>query len=190
MPVTAAYFNKVNAEGGINGRRINFLSYDDGYSPPKTVEQTRRLVEGDEVLFIFGALGTAQNTAVQRYMNAKKVPQLFIISGANKFNDPRHFPWTIRASLRFQSQFRRLPIRHSFVVRGRARKGARGPGGQHPPRSVSSGHRVWSQGYRPLHAQPQGRPALRLSGKAAVRGRDVRLAQIRLHQQATPPNAT
>jgi branched-chain amino acid transport system substrate-binding protein len=91
----AAYFNKINAEGGINGRRINFISYDDGYSPPKTVEQTRKLVESDEVLFIFGALGTAPNTAIQRYMNEKKVPQLFIISGAAKLRDPQHFPWTM-----------------------------------------------------------------------------------------------
>ena len=91
----AAYFNKINSEGGINGRRINFISYDDAYSPPKTVEQTRRLVESDVVLFIFGALGTAQNTAIQRYMNAKKVPQLFILTGATKWNDPQHFPWTM-----------------------------------------------------------------------------------------------
>src|SRR5215470_3251448 len=75
----AAYFNKINADGGINGRKIKFISYDDAYSPPKTVEQTRKLVESDEVLFIFGALGTASNTAIQRYMNAKKVPQLFVI---------------------------------------------------------------------------------------------------------------
>jgi branched-chain amino acid transport system substrate-binding protein len=89
----AAYFNKINGEGGINGRRINFISYDDGYSPPKTVEQTRKLVESDEVLFIFGALGTAPNTAIQRYMNEKKAPQLFIVTGATKWNDPQHFPW-------------------------------------------------------------------------------------------------
>jgi branched-chain amino acid transport system substrate-binding protein len=90
-----AYFNKINAEGGINGRRINFISYDDGYSPPKAVEWTRKLVESDEVLFIFGALGTAPNIAIQRYMNKKKVPQLFIISGAAKLRDPQHFPWTM-----------------------------------------------------------------------------------------------
>src|SRR5262249_38664948 len=84
----------------------NFISYDDAYSPPKTVEQTRRLVEGDEVLFIFGALGTAQNTAVQRYMNAKKVPQLFVGSGANKFNDPQRFPWTIGGLPSYQSEAR------------------------------------------------------------------------------------
>ena len=81
----AAYFNKINAEGGVNGRKINFISYDDGYSPPKTVEQARRLVESDNVLLIFQSLGTADNTATERYMNAKKVPQLFVATGATKF---------------------------------------------------------------------------------------------------------
>jgi branched-chain amino acid transport system substrate-binding protein len=90
-----AYFRKINAEGGINGRRIVFLSYDDAYSPPKTVEQTRRLVESDEVLMVFNALGTAANSAVQKYLNAKKVPQLFVSSGAAKWNDPQNFPWTM-----------------------------------------------------------------------------------------------
>src|SRR6266704_3372831 len=83
----AAYFKKINAEGGINGRKINFISYDDGYSPPKTVEQARKLVESDEVLFIFNSLGTPPNSAIQKYMNGKKVPQLFIASGASKWND-------------------------------------------------------------------------------------------------------
>jgi branched-chain amino acid transport system substrate-binding protein len=90
----AAYFQKVNAEGGINGRKINFISYDNGYSPPKTVEQARKLVESDEVLLIFQPLGTANNAAIQRYMNAKKVPQLFVGTGGTRFNDPEHFPWT------------------------------------------------------------------------------------------------
>ncbi|WP_407146760.1 ABC transporter substrate-binding protein [Bradyrhizobium sp. ORS 86] len=90
-----AYFRKINAEGGINGRRIVFLSYDDAYSPPKTVEQTRRLVESDEVLLVFNALGTAANSAVQKYLNARKVPQLFVSSGAAKWNDPQNFPWTM-----------------------------------------------------------------------------------------------
>jgi branched-chain amino acid transport system substrate-binding protein len=90
-----AYFRKINAEGGINGRRIVFLSYDDAYSPPKTVEQTRRLVESDEVLLVFNALGTAANSAVQKYLNARKVPQLFVSSGAAKWNDPKNFPWTM-----------------------------------------------------------------------------------------------
>src|SRR6202041_715858 len=82
-----AYFNKINAEGGINGRKINFISYDDGYSPPKAVEQTRKLVESDEVLLVFNPLGTPSNSAIQKYMNAKKVPQIFVSSGAAKWND-------------------------------------------------------------------------------------------------------
>jgi len=91
----AAYFKKINDEGGINGRKIVFLSYDDGYSPPKTVEQTRRLVESDEVLLVFNAMGTTTNSAVQKYLNGKRVPQLFVSSGAAKWNDPKKFPWTI-----------------------------------------------------------------------------------------------
>ncbi|MCI0529297.1 MAG: ABC transporter substrate-binding protein, partial [Nitrospira sp.] len=78
----AAYFQKINDEGGINGRKITFLSYDDGYSPPKTVEQVRRLVEQDQVLFLFQTLGTPTNTAIWKYMNQKKVPQLFVATGA------------------------------------------------------------------------------------------------------------
>ena len=91
----AAYFKKINAEGGINGRKINFISYDDAYSPPKAVEQARKLVESDEVLFIFNPLGTASNSAIQKYMNDKKVPQLFVQTGATKWNDPKQFPWTM-----------------------------------------------------------------------------------------------
>jgi ABC-type branched-subunit amino acid transport system substrate-binding protein len=91
----AAYFRKINAEGGINGRKINFISYDDAYSPPKAVEQARKLVESDEVLFIFHPLGTPSNSAIQKYMNEKKVPQLFVSTGATKWNDPRQFPWTM-----------------------------------------------------------------------------------------------
>ncbi|MET3338091.1 branched-chain amino acid ABC transporter substrate-binding protein [Bradyrhizobium ottawaense] len=90
-----AYFRKVNAEGGINGRKIKFISYDDAYSPPKTVEQARKLVESDGVLLIFGSLGTSTNGAIRKYMNEKKVPQLFVASGASKWNDPRQFPWTM-----------------------------------------------------------------------------------------------
>ena len=90
-----AYFNKVNAEGGINGRKIKFISYDDGYSPPKTVEQARKLVESDNVLLIFGTLGTSTNGAIRKYMNEKKVPQLFVASGASKWNDPKQYPWTM-----------------------------------------------------------------------------------------------
>jgi branched-chain amino acid transport system substrate-binding protein len=91
----AAYFNKINAEGGINGRKIDFISYDDGYSPPKAIEQVRKLVESDEVLLVFNPLGTASNSAIRKYVNAKKVPQLFVGSGATKWNDPANFPWTM-----------------------------------------------------------------------------------------------
>jgi branched-chain amino acid transport system substrate-binding protein len=90
-----AYFKKINAEGGVNGRKIKFISYDDGYSPPKTVEQARKLVESDEVLLVFNPLGTPGNTAIQKYMNAKKVPQIFVSTGAAKWNDPKGFPWTM-----------------------------------------------------------------------------------------------
>jgi branched-chain amino acid transport system substrate-binding protein len=100
----AAYFNKINAEGGINGRKINFISYDDAYSPPKTVEQARKLVESDEVLFIFNPLGTPPNSAIQKYMNTKKVPQLFVATGATKWNDPKEFPWTMGWQPNYQSE--------------------------------------------------------------------------------------
>ena len=99
-----AYFKKVNAEGGINGRKINFISYDDAYSPPKTVEQARKLVESDEVLLIFNSLGTPSNSAIQKYMNTKKVPQLFVATGATKWNDPREFPWTMGFQPSYQSE--------------------------------------------------------------------------------------
>jgi len=99
-----AYFNKINAEGGINGRKITFVSYDDGYSPPKTVEQARKLVESDEVLLIFNSLGTPPNSAIQKYMNAKKVPQLFVATGATKWNDPKDYPWTMGWQPNYQSE--------------------------------------------------------------------------------------
>lgn len=91
----AAYFRMVNDQGGIGGRKINFISLDDAYSPPKTVEQTRRLVEEEGVAFIFNGLGTACQTAVRQYMNDRKIPQLFVLSGADKFADPEHYPWTM-----------------------------------------------------------------------------------------------
>src|SRR6201995_1930191 len=100
----AAYFNKINSEGGINGRKINFISYDDGYSPPKTVEQARKLVESDEVLFIFNSLGTPSNSAIQKYMNSKKVPQILVATGATKWNDPQNFPWTMGWQPSYQSE--------------------------------------------------------------------------------------
>src|ERR1700754_284112 len=99
-----AYFKKINAAGGINGRKINFVSYDDGYSPPKTVEQARKLVESDEVLFVFNSLGTPPNSAIQKYMNSKKVPQLFVATGATKWNDPQNFPWTMGWQPNYQSE--------------------------------------------------------------------------------------
>jgi branched-chain amino acid transport system substrate-binding protein len=97
-----SYFNMVNAEGGVNGRKIEFISYDDGFSPPKTVEQVRKLVESDEVLLVFNLLGTAGNTAVRKYLNTKLVPHLFIASGASKWGDPGNFPW----SMGFQPDYR------------------------------------------------------------------------------------
>jgi ABC-type branched-subunit amino acid transport system substrate-binding protein len=100
----AAYFKKINDAGGINGRKINFISYDDGYSPPKTVEQARKLVESDEVLFIFNSLGTPPNSAIHKYMNSKKVPQLFVATGATKWNDPKDFPWTMGWQPNYQSE--------------------------------------------------------------------------------------
>src|SRR5215208_431887 len=99
-----AFFRKINAEGGINGRKINFVSYDDAYSPPKTVEQARKLVESDEVLLVFNSLGTPPNSAIQKYMNSKKVPQLFVATGATKWNDPKDFPWTMGWQPNYQSE--------------------------------------------------------------------------------------
>ena len=100
----AAYFKKINDAGGINGRKINFITYDDAYSPPKAVEQARKLVESDEVLFIFNSLGTPSNSAIHKYMNSKKVPQLFVATGATKWNDPKDFPWTMGWQPNYQSE--------------------------------------------------------------------------------------
>jgi ABC-type branched-subunit amino acid transport system substrate-binding protein len=100
----AAYFKKINDAGGINGRKINFITYDDGYSPPKTVEQARKLVESDEVLLVFNSLGTPPNSAIHKYMNSKKVPQLFVATGATKWNDPKDFPWTMGWQPNYQSE--------------------------------------------------------------------------------------
>ena len=101
-----AYFKMINDQGGINGRKINWISYDDGYSPPKSVEQARKLVEGDEVLLVFQPLGTAPNVAIQKYLNGKKVPHLFIASGATRFGDPKDFPWTMGWQPNYQSEGR------------------------------------------------------------------------------------
>src|SRR5712672_1425334 len=99
-----AYFKMINDKGGINGRKIDFVTYDDGYSPPKAVEQVRKLVESDEVLVVFNPLGTPSNTAIQKYLNSKKVPQLFVATGATKWNDPKNFPWTIGWQPSYQSE--------------------------------------------------------------------------------------
>jgi branched-chain amino acid transport system substrate-binding protein len=104
--VEAAYFKKINDDGGINGRKINFISYDDAYSPPKTVEQARKLVESDEVLLIFNPVGTPTNAAIQKYMNSKKVPQLFVGGGATRWNNPTEFPWTMGFQPNYQTEGR------------------------------------------------------------------------------------
>jgi branched-chain amino acid transport system substrate-binding protein len=90
-----AYFRKVNDEGGVNGRKITFITYDDGYTPPKTVEMVRKLVEQDQVLLLFNTLGTPTNSAIHKYMNQQKVPHLFVATGATKWGDPKNFPWTM-----------------------------------------------------------------------------------------------
>jgi branched-chain amino acid transport system substrate-binding protein len=99
-----AYFKMINESGGINGRKINFVSYDDAYSPPKAVEQVRKLVESDEALLVFNPLGTPSNTAIQKYLNGKKIPQLFVATGATKWNDPKNFPWTMGWQPSYQSE--------------------------------------------------------------------------------------
>jgi branched-chain amino acid transport system substrate-binding protein len=101
-----AYFRMINEQGGINGRKINYITYDDGYSPPKAVEQARKLVESDEVLFIASSLGTPSNSAIMKYMNAKKVPQIFVATGATKFGDHKEFPWTMGWQPAYQSEGR------------------------------------------------------------------------------------
>lgn len=102
--VQEAFFAKVNAEGGVNGKKIKFISADDGYSPPKTVEQTRRLVEQDDVAVMFGSLGTSTNNSVHRYLNGRKVPQLFVLSGATKWADPKKFPYTMPGMATYESE--------------------------------------------------------------------------------------
>jgi branched-chain amino acid transport system substrate-binding protein len=102
--VQAAYLRMINEQGGVNGRKINLIQYDDAYNPPKTVEQVRRLVESDEVLTTFQLIGTPSNAAVQKYLNEKKVPQLLAATGATRFTDPKHFPWTIAFNPNYQSE--------------------------------------------------------------------------------------
>jgi branched-chain amino acid transport system substrate-binding protein len=100
----AAYFKMVNDQGGINGRKVNFISYDDGYSPPRTVEMARKLVEQDQVLFVFQTLGTPSNTAIHKYMNMRKVPQMHVATGATKWNDPKNHPWTMGWQPNYQTE--------------------------------------------------------------------------------------
>ncbi len=102
----AAFFRMINEQGGINGRKINFISYDDAFSPPKTVEQARKLVESDEVLLMFQSLGTPTNNAIQKYMDGKKVPQLFVATGATKFGDYKAYPWTMGWQPTYQTEGR------------------------------------------------------------------------------------
>jgi len=102
----AAYFKMINEMGGVNGRKLNLISLDDAYSPPRTVEQTRRLVEQEQVAFIFGSVGTPPNAAVRSYLNDNKVRQLFVASGATMFGDPQHYPWTIGNNPNYQSEAR------------------------------------------------------------------------------------
>ena len=107
IPLTmAAYFKMINDQGGISGRKINFISHDDGYSPPKTVEMTRQLIEQEEVLFTAGQLGTPTNSAIWHYMNQKKVPQLFPATGATKWDDPKGHPWTMGFFVSYQAEGR------------------------------------------------------------------------------------
>ena len=120
--VEAAYFKKINAEGGINGRKIVFISLDDSYSPPKAVEATRRLVEQDQVLLMFGSLGTPSNTAVHAYLNARKVPQLFIATGATKWNDPQNHPWTMGLQPNYQTETR-IYAKHILQTKPNAKIG-------------------------------------------------------------------
>jgi branched-chain amino acid transport system substrate-binding protein len=116
----AAYFRMVNDRGGINGRQVNFITYDDGYSPPRTVEMVRKLVEQDEVLLLFQSLGTPSNTAIHKYMNAKKVPQLFVATGATKWNDPQHFHWTMGWQPNYQTEAR-IYAKHILQTRPNAK---------------------------------------------------------------------
>ena len=154
--VQAAYIRMINEQGGINGRKINLIQYDDAYSPPKTVEQVRKLVESDEVLTTFQIIGTPPNAAVQKYLNDKKVPQLLAWTGATRFTDPKNFPWTIAFNPNYQSEGAYLrqihsgqpserEDRHSLSERRprkRLRQGAEG-------RAWGEG-RTWSSPKRPM----------------------------------------
>ena len=118
----AAYFKMINEQGGVNGRKINLISLDDGYSPPKTVEQVRRLVEQEQVAFLFNTLGTPPNTAIRQYLNDNKVPQLFVATGAAKFDDPKHFPWTMGWQPNYQTEAR-IYAKHILTTKPDAKIG-------------------------------------------------------------------
>jgi len=117
-----AYFKMLNDQGGINGRKITFITYDDSYSPPKTVEMARKLVEQDEVLFVFQTLGTPSNTAIHKYMNMKKVPQMYVATGATKWNDPKNHPWTMGWQPNYQSEARAY-VEHILKTKPNAKIG-------------------------------------------------------------------
>ena len=112
----AAYYQMINEKGGINGRKINFISHDDAYSPPRTVEMTRKLVESDNVLFLSGGIGTPTNSAIWHYTNEKKVPQLFLITGASKWDDPQGHPWTMRFLVSYQMEGR---IYAAYIIKNK-----------------------------------------------------------------------
>jgi branched-chain amino acid transport system substrate-binding protein len=118
----AAYFRMINEQGGVNGRKLNFISVDDGYSPPKTVEQTRRLVEQEQVALLFNSLGTPTNAAIQHYCNDNKVPQLFVSTGASMFSDPEHFPWTIGFNPSYRTEAR-IYAKHILATKPDAKIG-------------------------------------------------------------------
>jgi len=118
----AAYFTMVNEQGGINGRKVRFITYDDGYSPPKTVEMARKLVEQDQVLFLFQTLGTPSNTAIHKYMNMKKVPQMHVATGATKWNDPANFKWTMGWQPNYQDEAKSY-VRHLMKEKPNAKIG-------------------------------------------------------------------
>ncbi len=141
----AAYFKMINEQGGVNGRKINLISLDDGYSPPKTVEQVRRLVEQEQVAFIFNSLGTPPNVAIRQYLNDNKVPQLFVATGAATFSDPQHFPWTMGWQPELSDRSENLRQAH---LEDQARREDRGA---LPERRVRQG----------LSDRPQGRPRRR-----------------------------
>ena len=120
-----AYFRSLNqTQGGINGRKLALVSLDDGYSPPKTIELTRQLVENDKVLAIVNTVGTATNRTIHRYLNQKKVPQLLILTGAAQWNDPKHFPWTMMGMIAYQTEGTRLRAPHPGRQAGRPHRGA------------------------------------------------------------------